>query len=267
MTNGKNMNDENIIIEKVLSDPERSAHYLEKCCIYITIRNKAQCPVQIEKVECLFQYDNKDEQYIPFITPFLTLESNNSSRPLRIEFEVDLVLQANSNFYQIVVHYRDDSLKKIIHDPHKYIVFNQIEHNGKMFFISHKDDEDTYVSRRLAGFLKKLGFIGYLSEDDHRPGMDLWREKIPEAIKSSVGIIILWTSNAAARPTKIKREIKIAKSSKKRLILIREKGVRMPLIFPKKIEWYTFEGPISMPELKKIACAIEADDRRGAYSC
>ncbi len=266
MTNDNDMNDENIIIEKVWSDPERSAHFSEKCCIYVQIKNKAQHPIQIEKVECLFQYDNEDERYIPCITPFLTLEPGHYSHPLRIEFEVDLALRAYSNFYQIVVHYRDDDLKAIVHDPHKYIVFNRIEHDGKMFFISHKDDEDSQVSRRLAEFLKKLGFIGYMSEDDHRPGMDLWGEKIPEAIKSSVGVIILWTSNAAARPSKIKREIKIAKSSKKRLIMMREKGVRIPKIFPKKIEWYEFEGPISIAELKKLARSIEDTYRRGGYS-
>lgn len=261
------MNAEDLEVEKVRSYPEWSAFFLEKCAIYIQIRNKSDRSIQIEKVECKFQCEDSIEPYVPNITPYMTLQPGHLSRPIRVEFEADLALRTGTNNYRIIIQYRDDILKIFEHDPRKFLIFSSLSPGEENFFISHKDPEDTDIGRQLAHFLKKLGFAGYLSEDDYRPGVDLWMEKIPVAIESSIGVIILWTSRAAKNPDNIYREINIAKSMGKRLIMAREEWITAPDIFPKEIEYYRFkENPISMADLKKLACTIEDTYRRGGYS-
>lgn len=259
------MNSGDVFIEKVWSYPEWSAFFLEKCAVYVQIKNRRNRPISIEKVECIFQNDEGIEPFTPTITPRLTLENGHLSRPIRIEFEADLAFRAGTNSYRIVVYYRTDDLEIVEHDPRKFIIFSMMEPE-ESFFISHKDPEDSLVCRHLAYFLRKIGFIGYLSEDDRRPGMDLWREKIPEAIKSSIAVVVLWTSRSAMRPDNIFREIDLARSMGKRLIMACEEGVDIPDSFPKEIEYYRFQEQFLSFELKRLACSIEDTYRRGGYS-
>ncbi len=257
-----------LIVERVWSyPPVLPAFFLEKCAIYLQIRNKSGKAVQIEKVECRFETDDGVEPYIPAITPLLTLEHEHLSPPIRVEFDAHLSFKANTNCYRIIINYRNDETKTFEHDPRKFLIFNPQGPCEKHFFISHKDPEDFNIASKLVHFLKKVGFSGYLSENDHGPGIDIWAEKIPSAIQSSVGVIILWTSRAARDPLYIKREIKIAKSYKKPLILAREQRVRIPKIFPKKkIEYYQLQNPISSSQLIHLVCSIENTNRRGGYS-
>ena len=258
-----------LIIERVWSSPESSAFFLERCEIYIQIRNRSGVPIIIEKIECPFHVDPGVEPYTPFITPHLTLDHDRLSRPQRVVFDANLAIEANTNYYGIVIHYRDKSneVRTFSHNPQKYIIFTPLGPCESHFFISHKDPQDTSIGKQLAHFLRKVGFNGYLSEDDHRPGIDLWKDKIPLAIQDSVGVIILWTTKASREPEKIYREIKIAKSFKRPLILAREHGVRVPDIFPKKkIEYYKLEKPISASQLIKLSCSIEDIYSHGGYS-
>ena len=262
------MADTNIIVEKVWPYPlENYIPFLAKCSLYVQVRNKSGHPVRIEKVECHFEMEKGVEAYVPSRTYYETLQHGHLSNPIAVEIEADLALKAHTNFYRIVISYYDGKKKTFEYDPQRFLVFCPLGQEVKQFFISHKDRQDTERAQCLAGFLSKLGFIGYISEDDHRPGMDLWSEKIPQAISGSIGVIILWTSRAAKNPKNIYREITIAKSKRKRLILAREKGVRIPRAFPKKkFEYHPFERPLSITQLKKLACHIYETDRHGGYS-
>ncbi len=248
---------EELVVEAVWSSPETSALFLGLCEIYVQIRNKSNHPIQIQKIECHFQCEEDVEPCTPDYTPHLTLKPGEISSPIPITFNADLVLKMYTNSYVIIIQYRNDDIKILKHDPRKFIIFKPRGPHEKLFFISHKDHEDTEISRWLAQFLQKLGFIGYMSEDDRRPGINLWKEKISNAIKTSVAVIILWTSRAAKNPDNIYREIEIANSFGKRLILSPEQGVTVPDNFSKDIEYYQFEKPISKSELKKLACSIE----------
>jgi hypothetical protein len=266
------MNNADIVVEAVWSSPQVNIFFLELCEIYVQIRNKLDRSIQIQKVECHFQCEDNVEPYIPRITPHLSLKSGQLSHPaeIRLKFEADIALKNSTNGYRIVITYLDtldSSIRVFEHNPHKYFILSPAGPNEKLFFISHKDPENTNIGRSLSRFLGKLGFIGYLSEDDRRPGIDLWKKKIPSTIESSVAMIILWTSEAALNPDNIYRELYIAKSSNKRLIMVREKDVSVPLDFPKDdIEYFTVQRPISTTEIKNFACRIEDTYRHGGYA-
>lgn len=265
------MNNTDIVVEAVWSSPQVNVFFLELCEIYVQIRNKLDRSIQIQKVECHFQCEDNVEPYIPRITPYLSLKSGQLSHPaeIRLKFEADLALKDGTNGYRIVITYLDtldSSIRVFEHNPHKYFILSPAGPNEKLFFISHKDPEDTETCRSLSHFLGKLGFIGYLSEDDRRPGMDLWKEKIPTAIESSIAVVILWTSKATLNPDNIYREIALAKSFNKRLIMIRENDVSVPSDFPEDIEYFPVQKPISTTEIKNFACRIEDSYSRGVYS-
>ena len=151
------------------------------------------------------------------------------------------------------------------HTPHKYLIFHPLGDPEQQFFISHKDPEDTNIGQKLKHFMGKLGLKGYLSEEDKRPGVDLWKEKIPPAVTASIGVVILWTSNAANKPENIYRELELAKSCRRRLIMAPEHGVPVPDGFPGGIEYLEF-NPKNPDELKRLAISIYEEYCRGGYS-
>ena len=254
----REFNQDSIIIEDVGSIPPTTTFFLMPCTIYVRIRNKTSQPVLVEKVECQLQVDDGFEPFTPFVTPFVRLEPEYLSLPIPIEFIADVSLKDYSNFYKLAVTYNNSERKTLTHDPRKYITFHPQGSGGKQFFISHRDPEDSGLARRLANFLGKLGFKGYISEDDHRPGLNLWEQKIPMAIASSMGIVILWTAKAAQQPENIIREIEIAKKGGKPLFMAPEEDVEIPSVFPKEVEYYRFTKPISPTELKNLALSIDA---------
>ena len=229
-------------------------------------RNNTGRTIRIEKVECHFQVEDGMQAPIFSGTCGENIENNNLSRIISVWCDADLTLKAYTNKYRIVIFYHDGKKKTFEYEPQKYLIFSPLGPEERHFFISHKDPEDKERARHLASFLRKLGFVGYISEDDHRPGMDLWPEKIPQAVSDSIGVIILWTSHAAKNPKNIYREITLAKSKRRQLILAKEKGVRGPRAFPKKKEYHTFERPLSITQLKKLACYIYETYRHGGYS-
>src|SRR6266581_5160272 len=255
------MNDQSLIVENVWSHPrETNVHFLQKCCLYVQVRNKLGRSVRIEGIECRFESEDGVKPYIPSQRHIEDLQHGYLSDPIAIEFEADLALKAYTNYYHIIISYDDGNKRTLDYDPKKFFVFYPLGHARRQFFISHKDPQDTNIGRQLAGFLSKLGFIGYLSEDDHRPGIDLWKEKIPAAISASIGVVILWTSNAAKDPSKILRELEMAKLNGKPLILAPQRGIRVPKKFPRRIEYFRFKDPLSDVELKGLALSIHTTD-------
>jgi hypothetical protein len=268
MVNSLILDTEDIQIESIWSSPSAMALFLELCEIFIQIRNHADRIIQIQKIECLFECDGDVEPYVPSVTPYQVVEPGHLTNPIRIKFEADIVFKAHTNCYSIVVHYLiDDNLKIFRAKTQKYFIFSPPGPNEKKFFISHKDPEDTIICRRFASFLGKLGFIGYMSEDDRRPGIDLWKEKIPSNIKTSVAMVIVWTKKASKNPENIYREIDMAKSFNKRFIMAIENNVPPPSEkISTDIEYFTVTYPASVGDIKKLACHIEDSYRRGVYT-
>lgn len=250
-------NQETIVIEEVGIIPDTRVFFLMNCTIYVRMRNRTSQAILIEKVECQLEVDEGFEGFSPSVTPFIRLEPGYLSLSVPIEFIADISLK-NSNYFKLAVTYNNSERRTLIHNPRKYITFYPQGSGEKQFFISYKDPEDSEIARGLDRLLKKLGFKGYISEDDHRPGLKLWEQKIPMAISSSIGIVILWTANAAQQPENIIREIEIAKKADKRLFMAPEQDVEVPPVFPTEIEYYRFAKPISQTELRNFALSIDA---------
>src|SRR5438128_2289873 len=77
-------------------------------------------------------------------------------------------------------------------------------------FITFKDPENYLLASGVRLFLKRAGLGVYIARDDHAVGTNVWRSKIPEAIRRSRGLVVLWTHVAALNPRGILREIDIA---------------------------------------------------------
>ena len=259
------MDAEVLQVEIVTTTPASDAFFMQEGTVYVRIRNRAKKRIRIERVECHFQVDGGFEPYVPYAEPRATLDDGHLSEPINISFVVDLALRSYTNSYKLVIFYDDGILRALEFDPRKHFIFYPVMSDGSSFFISHKDPEDSDWSRVLANFLQKLGFSGYVAEDDSSPGLSLWGEKIPRAIEKSVGMIILWTRNATLKKDSIIRELDISKPMGKKLILAQEPGLRVPRNFPKDIEYFQFKGAISSAELKRLACSMEKTYRQGGY--
>ena len=251
-------------IVSVWSIPQSNAYFTQRGQIYVQVRNSSTHDIELERVECVFKNDEDLEPYIPTAEWVLNLEADELSPPLFIDFQFDLALKADTNRYLIKIYH--SSGKVLEHDPRQYIVIFPICPPKKEFFISHKDPADTAISKRLAGFLFKLGLVGYVAEDDIMLGIDLWEEKIIPAIKRSIGTIILFTASAESDPDRIVREIKLSKENDKPLILVLEPGVGELANPPKGIEHYRLKTPINSNAVKEIAGWVYDMYRKGKYN-
>src|SRR5438309_1906336 len=132
-----------LVFEGVWAYPNDFPFFLQKWIINFQVRNKSGRRIQIERVGCTFQIEDDLEPYTPIVPYFLILENGHLSRPIPIEFEVDLALKAGTNYYHIVVYYHDENSQTVEHDPRKYLILNSPAPGEKSFFISHKDQENT----------------------------------------------------------------------------------------------------------------------------
>src|SRR2546425_8923612 len=99
------MADADLSVERVWSHPDQCAYFLEPCQVWVQIRNGAGRSIQIKKIECLFETDEKAGKFVPCITPSLAIEDKHVSHPMRIEFPADLSFKSSTNLYRIRIHY------------------------------------------------------------------------------------------------------------------------------------------------------------------
>lgn len=258
--------DGEIVVERIwVHNADVSIPFLNRCCVYVQLRNRLDRPTRIEKVECHFTLDQGMGSYIPVAGHSQTLDPGQLSDPIAINFEADLSLTAYTNAYRLAIEYNDGAKKRIEHDPRKYLVFTPLGPCDQLLFISHMDPEDTRLGRHLVHFLKKIGFNGYLSEDDRRPGSDLWGDKIPKAIKDSLAVIFLWTRQAAGKPDNLLRELHLANAAKRAIVVAIEPDIPLPPTFSKEREYYRFNRAVNIRELKDFVRYIDRSYRQGDY--
>lgn len=251
-------------IVSVWSIPKDYAYFTQRGQIYVQVRNTSEHDIEFEKIECLFKSEEGLEPYIPAVEVLLSLEPGELSPPVFIDFDFDLALKPSQNRYLIKIYYSSGNVLE--YDPRNSILINPVCPPKKKFFISHKDPTDTDISRTLAAFLFKLGLVGYLAEDDRRPGLDFWDGKIIPGIEGGIGTIVLFTSSAENDPDNIVREIEISKEKRKPLILVLEPGVGKPRNFPAGIEYYLLETQINSNAVKKLAWWVYDTYRKGKYN-
>ena len=146
-----------------------------------------------------------------------------------------------------------------------YAMIQPIPDRGQYFFISHKDPENSKAAKILDYYLKKIGFSGYLAEENRQPGCDLWREKIFPAIENCVRLIVIWTEEAEQQPEAILREIKYAQEKNKKILLLAEKDLDIPDILQGQDEHVYVECKISESDLVKLVNDIHQMCMNGIF--
>ena len=230
-------------------------------------KNNSNQLIEINTVRCLFETEKSLPTYSSY-SPMISILPGHRSALVKFPFKVELNLTQNTNNPILEVTYSvNKSPYKTLKfkNPHtRCIIINPMHPPEKHFFLSHSDPKDTLIAQRLDHHLRKIGVEGYVAEDDPRPGLDIWDEKIFPSIDTCMGIIVLWTS-AAVNSQTIIREVEYAKKKGKRTILLAEKDVDIPDLFRGTSEYLTTKNKIIDIELIKLVGNIEKIYDRGGF--
>ena len=230
--------------------------------VYVTIefKNISQHTLEICKITCSFQTESDMSPRKSILELHMPIPPNNRSRLLKISLPIDLELSGGTNTSTLQVEYL---INKSVHrtvgfgiPDTKSLIIHPKHSPEKYFFLSHKDPDDRDIAQKLDHHLKKIGFNGYVAEDYPVPGFDIWNDKIFPSIDDCVGVIILWTENAEKYSKNIFREIKYAQKKKKIIVILAEKDIEIPKIFPKTKEYVKADGDINDQELVKLVNVI-----------
>jgi hypothetical protein len=257
-----------ITIANCWSIPNLNIAYTENGIIFVELKNNSTKTITIKTLEIEFETEPYFKPYsVKSINP-VKIKSKNIEK-IQISFLTKLILRHLTNVYKIKITF---SLENQIYSK---ISLNAISNSliihscrpvTNLAFVSHKDPEDTELGNKVDFYLQKIGFEGYLAENDSRPGLDFWKEKIHPKIDESNVVIILWTKNASQNPKNILREVNYAKKKKKRIILVPEKDVKIPKEFSKHIGYHTVSSIINEKEIVKLVTDIEKTYHQGGYS-
>lgn len=261
---------EELSLEGFWIRPHSYVTYLDDEMFILTeFKNNSDELIEIDTVTCSFEMEESLPKYSSSVSPHISIRPQNRSSLVRIPFKVDLKLQQGTNYPTLDVTYRiSKSSTQTVRFGNPYtrcIIINPMHPPEKHFFLSHKDPKDTLISTRLDHHLKKIGFRGYVAENDPRPGLDIWEEKIFPSIDTCVGLIVLWTSNAAEDSQTIIHEVEYAKKKQKRIILLAEKNVDIPDLFQGTKEYLELDAGISDVELVRLVEIIEKTYRLGGF--
>jgi hypothetical protein len=123
---------------------------------------------------------------------------------------------------------------------------------SKEIFISHSSEDHT-VARKVYEFLKSEGLDCFMDDYDLRPG-DEFVTKIPEAIRGSSAVVLIFSTNSD-NSSDVTKELELSRTEKKLIIPFRvEKLQPRGLAFILAgITWVdAFQPPIEVP-LSKLA--------------
>jgi len=261
-----NMISDDLTLENCWSVPNVRITFLEEGLFYAEFKNNSQETIEIEKVSLHFE---TDKGLLPTEFPSEgkeQIESNNLCK-VRIPFETDLSISQFTNSYSLTVTYRQGGSlnSKTFNPSSKYLIVYPVRPPEKVFFISHKDPEDTQVGRQLDFYLKKIGFNGFLAEDHKQLGLDIWKKKIFPAIDSCIALIVMWTSNSVKKPETILKEVDYAISKGKNFLVIADNDVELHKKFEGKIEYMRCTNNISQSDLISFVTAIHKTYIKGGY--
>lgn len=236
--------------------------------VFVEFRNNSDAIIEIKSITCSFQVEPSLPKHASQIFPHISMRPNNRSSILKIPFTVELTLQFATNYPDLDVEYTIDKNTKTVsfcNPDTRCIIINPKHPPEKHFFLSHKDPENTGLAERLDRHLQKIGFIGYVAENDPKPGLDIWDEKIFPSIDDSTGLIVLWTKDAANSPDTIYKEIEYANKKEKRIILLAEKDVEIPTMLQGTIEYMTIDETIADYDLVRLVDTIHNLYKLGSF--
>ena len=236
--------------------------------IYAEIRNNSNHPIKINTVTYSFQVDTHLPTCKEKTHHHVTIKPYHMST-LNIPLKIGLTLSGYTNRVTIVAEYtvgQSAPRKIVLEGATCYAVINNIplRHN-KYFFVSHKAPENMEITNQLVCYLNKIGFDGYVAEQDLKPGYDLWSEKIFPAIDACHGLIVLWTAEAMKNPNNMHKEVKYAQRKNKKIIEIIEKNTWSEETSSKTVEHILIDGKISKINIANLATTIYNLYRRGDF--
>lgn len=252
-------------------DPHSNITYLEKAELRVEFQNNSKHAIEIVKISCRFEAENDLSPRVFSKEPMISIKPGNISPLIKIPFTVDLSLREATNYSLLEITYRYaksvDLIKTTFGYPDtRYLIIRSVHSPEKHFFISHKDPVQTQLGTRLDYHLIKIGFRGYLAENDKSPGLDIWNDKIIPNIDVCVALVVLWTDESSKDPKRILREVKRAKRQKKKIIVLAEKGVKMHKLFKGTKEYYrVVDNTIREIDLIELVEHIEKLYRSGAF--
>lgn len=177
----------------------------------------------------------------------------------RVEVCPSLLFYKGSNFFNVAITYRvigvDKSRRRsFVEQAVGWIRVDEAPSIFGRIFISYKDDEDLLLAERIRDFSRDAGFVPYMAPPDTTPGSDIWGKKIPEAIKASKFIFVVWTRNTP-KGSGVKREIKIARENGIAIAPLLEKRAKNPGLFGRNIEWERFDAVDPDPVFSEVVAA------------
>ena len=258
-----------LILEHVWIEPNTYVSYLDDVRIKIEFKNASDYTLEINKITCSLQAEDHMPRHESSITPHESIHPNNRSSTLTILIKIGLELNIGTNSPVFDVEYAAgrSARKKVTFGPPdtKYLIINPKHSPEKHFFLSHKDPKDKTIALSLDRHLEKIGFRGYVAENDPKPGLDIWDEKILPSIDDCVGMIVLWTRNAAKDPKSISKEIEYAIKKEKRVFLLAENGIDIPSGLGKTTEHITTGARVTDRDLVYLVNAIHDVYKQGGF--
>ena len=263
------MTEKDLSIEGCWIDPHSDLSYFDSGYVKIELKNETEDVIEIDKVSCSFETEEDLPSSKFSIEPMESIHAKNISSMIKIPFILDLRLHNGTNYAVIEVEYRKGKLKEsntITFDfpDSRYVIIHSLHPPEKHFFLSHKDPENTELATKLNYHLNKIGFNGYVAENDQRLGLDIWDEKIIPHIESCVALVVLWTEEAAKCSETIIREVKYAKEKGKRIMVLSEE-IEMPEIFQGTKEYGKTKGKIDSNDLIQLTDNIYKNYRGGVF--
>ena len=256
-----------IIITSCWSVPNLNIAYIEEGIIFIELKNTSAKTITIKALKIEFETESSFKPYSVTSKNIVKIKSKNIIK-IEVPFSTKLILKHQTNVYKIKITF---SLENQTHSkifsaaPSNSIVIHSRRPVTNSMFVIHKDPIDTKLGNKVDFYLQKIGFSGFLAENDLRPGLNFWKDKIYPAIDECFAMIILWTKNASKTPKNILKEVKYAKTKKKPIILLREKNVKIHKEFLKFTEYLTAASIINEKEIVKLVENIEKTYLQGGY--
>lgn len=259
-----------LIVSGCWIEPHSNITYLEKSEFKVELQNNSNKEIEIIKLSCQFQTENSVQPKIFSLEPMISVKPQNL-KFFRIPFIVDLSLRPGTNYAILEIVYRYKGEIDLVsvsfsYPETRYIMINSKHSPEKHFFISHKDPQQEEIATRLDQNLIKIGYRGYIAENDKKPGIDLWKEKILPKIDTCVALVVLWTKEAASNPEQILREVRRAKSKKKKIVVLAENDVYIHDIFKGTKEYTSVDSKINELDLIQLVERIENTHQSGGYT-
>ena len=249
--------------------PLLAVRYLQEEHLHITLHNTGAVPVIVQTLAGHLWFPPPNPNVPPDRFPFPVTLTDRWLEPGAHCTAVGrisprLIISRGTNYIDLEATYqehRDGRYQSVTTSsmPHQSccVIVADREETTSRVFISHKIPEDTDLARELQDLLKRAGIQAYVVEDDPRFDVDLWKDKIPDAIRRSEFTVVLWTAHALASLTEgVQREVDLSRQRGVPVALLKDPSIPLPRGFDGNHEWLPLEARTPYPSLVRAAETI-----------